>query len=212
MSFLTLPHIGLLLLAYLLGAIPTSLWTGKLIHGLDIRQHGSQNAGATNTIRVLGLSTGIPVLLFDIFKGWVATQLAFLFSLQEDLIAIKLLLGLLAVTGHLFPIFARFKGGKGIATLFGMFLGIHALSALIALGIFILIFGLTRIVSLGSIIAVISYPLISSLLFGLTNQVFLAVTLFFVILVLYTHRENIKRLLKGKEKQLSLGKNTNSQE
>lgn len=206
MEFLNYQNIGLIISAYLVGAIPTALWSGKLFHKKDIRKHGSKNAGATNTIRVLGLKTGIPVLLFDILKGYAATQLAFLMTVDTNTIQLQLLLGLFAVGGHLFPVFANFKGGKGIATLLGMFLSIHYLSALMALAIFIIIFAISRIVSLGSILAVLAYPAISWYLFNLKNPFFLGVTLFFVFIVVYTHRENIIRLLKGEEKKLSLSK------
>ncbi len=211
MEFLSIQNILILLAAYIMGSIPTSLWAGKLFHKKDIRKYGSKNAGATNTVRVLGLKTGIPVLLFDIFKGWSATKLALLFgsisSGSEALTQIKLLLGLLAVMGHLFPVFAGFKGGKGIATLLGMFLGIHYLSALSALAIFALVFGISRIVSLASIIGVIAYPVLCWFLFEQRETLFIAVTLFFVLIVLYTHRQNIKRLLKGREKKLSFSGN-----
>ncbi len=206
MDFLSYHNIVLILLAYLLGAIPTALWSGKIFHKKDIRKHGSKNAGATNTIRVLGLKTGIPVLIFDILKGYAATQLALLMTIDGNPIQLQLLLGLLAVGGHLFPVFANFNGGKGIATLLGMFLGIHYLSALIALAIFVLIFATSRIVSLGSIIAVLAYPAICWFLFDIKNTFFIGVTLFLVFIVIYTHRGNIIRLLKGQEKQLSFSK------
>lgn len=200
--------IGLLLIAYLVGAIPTALWVGKSLYSLDLREHGSRNAGATNTIRVLGLKAGIPVLLFDILKGFATTQLAYLTggSLGSDaLIQVKLLMGLIGVMGHLFPVFASFRGGKGIATLLGVFLGIHPLSALVSLGIFAAAFAATRIVSLGSLLAVTAYPFITWFGFGVENLIFTGFAVFFVVVVWYTHRENLKRLIKGEEKKIRLG-------
>lgn len=210
MDLTSYSNLFLFFLAYLLGSIPTSLWAGKFFHRIDIRHYGSKNAGATNTLRVLGVRTGVPVLLFDIFKGWLATRLAFMMPLTENadtvIIQLKLLFGLFAVLGHLFPIFARFKGGKGIATLFGMFLGIHPLSALIALGIFALVFITTKIVSVSSILAVISYPIISIFGFGIRDHLFIVICLLFVGIVLLTHISNIRRLAKGKEPQLKITK------
>lgn len=210
MDVMSLNNLLLLVLAYLLGSIPTSLWVGKIFHQIDIREHGSKNAGATNTVRVLGAKTGIPVLLFDIFKGWLATRLVFLLPLTGNsapiIIQFQLLFGLIAVLGHLFPVFARFNGGKGIATLFGMFLGIHAISALIALGVFLVIFIITRIVSASSITAVISYPLISIWGFGITEPLFIGICLLFVAIVLLTHQSNLQRLANGTEPKLKLSR------
>ncbi len=204
------PNFTLFILAYLLGSIPTAVWTGKLVHKVDIRKHGSFNAGATNMIRVLGAKTGIPVLIFDIIKGWFATYLVYFFTdiigNEEQIIELKLFLGLLAVFGHLYPVFANFKGGKGIATIFGMFLGLHASSALITLGIFVLVFLLFKIVSLSSMVAVLAYPIISYFGFDMQNHYFIAATLFFAVLVIFTHRKNIDRLRKGQEKKLSFSK------
>lgn len=208
MFLLTPLTIGLLLVAYLVGAIPTALWVGKSLYRIDLREYGSRNAGATNTIRVLGLKAGIPVLLFDILKGFATTQLAYLTAGSpgsDALIQVKLLMGLIAITGHLFPVFASFKGGKGIATLLGVFLGIHPLSAVVSLGIFAVAFAGTRIVSVGSLLAVTAYPFITWFGFGLENPVFTGFAVFFVLVVWYTHRENLKRLAKGEEKRIRLG-------
>lgn len=207
MFLLTPLNFAIILLAYLIGSIPTALWVGKQFYRIDLREQGSRNAGATNTIRVLGLKVGIPVLLFDVLKGFSATQLSLLMPQDlnpEALLQVKLLLGLIAVTGHLFPVFASFRGGKGIATLLGVFLGIHPPSALVSLGVFALIFGFSRIVSVGSLVAVTAYPFISWFGFSIHNPVYVGFTLFFVAVVWYTHRSNLKRLLKGEEKKIKL--------
>lgn len=203
-------NIGLLAGAYLMGSVPTSVWAGKWIAGIDIREHGSKNAGATNTIRVLGVKIGLPVLLFDIFKGWLATTLVYLFdpgySNPEVLIQGKLILGGIALAGHLFPVFANFKGGKGIATLLGMFFGVHPFTALVSLGIFVIVFVFSRIVSLSSLSAVLAFPVIARYLFDVQHVFFLYFSIFIVIVEIITHRENVKRLIKGEERKLTFKK------
>lgn len=207
MDLVTPEKIAILLLAYFIGAIPTSLWVGQLFHNVDIRERGSRNAGATNTIRVLGFKVGLPVLIFDMFKGYLATTLtAFLRPDlgNEIIIQMKLLFGLLAVTGHLFPVFANFRGGKGIATLMGIFIGLYPIPAFVTLGVFILVFISSRIVSVSSLVAITLYPAINWVVFDIQNKTFTAFTLLFVAIAWYTHRENLKRLFKGKEKKISL--------
>ncbi len=207
MNLVTPEKIAILLLAYIIGSIPTSLWVGKLFYNVDLRERGSRNAGATNTIRVLGIRVGLPVLVFDMFKGYLATTLTGFLRPDlgdEVIIQMKLLFGLIAVTGHLFPVFAGFRGGKGIATLMGIFIGLYPLPALVTLGIFLLVFIGTRIVSVSSLIAITLYPAVTWLLFGIHNKTFTAFTMLFVLIVWYTHRENLKRLVKGKEKKISL--------
>jgi glycerol-3-phosphate acyltransferase PlsY len=208
MNLVTPEILAAVLLAYLIGSIPTSLWVGRFLYNIDLREHGSYNAGATNTVRVLGVKVGLPVLIFDIFKGYVATQLSTYFSGYVEgeyfIVQLKLLLGLIAVTGHLFPIFAGFKGGKGIATLLGIFIGLYPLPAFVSLGIFLLIFTVTRIVSLSSLAAITAYPIITYFFFQIHNLFFTTFAVIFVGIAWYTHRQNIKRLLKGKEKKISL--------
>jgi len=193
--------------AYLLGSIPTAVWVGKGFHGIDVREHGSGNAGATNVMRVLGVKTGIPVLLLDMLKGWLAVYLVHFqdLLLQEDesFYLYSIVLGLFAVLGHIFPGFAGFRGGKGVATITGVCFSIHPLATLSALGIFILVLLLWKYVSLGSIIAGISYPLWSILVYK-TESV--SVKFFAIsagILLLITHRKNIQRLLNGNENKAS---------
>lgn len=193
-------------MAYLLGSIPTSVWLGRALKGLDLREHGSGNAGATNAFRVLGKPIGSVVLILDMLKGFLAVNLVLLQDhIAPDTEAWMLLrigLGLLAVLGHIFPVFAGFRGGKGVATITGVGLAIYLPAALAAMGIYLLVFVLTRISALGSLTAVISYPIWTFLVFraeSLTIRVFSLVVL---ALVLLTHRSNIRRLLTGQEKSL----------
>src|ERR1700761_12778 len=157
---ITIGSISMLILAYLCGSIPTAVWIGQAFYGVDVREYGSGNAGATNTFRVLGKKAGIPVMLLDILKGWTATNLAYFIGVSTtgsyNSVAYTnyaLALGIAAVMGHLFPVFAGFRGGKGIATLLGMVLAIHLQAALLCIFVFIVTLFITRYVSLGSILA-----------------------------------------------------------
>jgi len=192
-------------LAYLAGSIPSAVWAGKLFHGIDVREHGSGNAGATNTVRVLGWKTGIPVLLFDLFKGWLAAMLPrFLDAAPESsetLMVLQIACGLAAIIGHVFPLFAGFRGGKGVATTFGVLLALHPLLTLTCAGIFLIVLLASGYVSLGSMIAVAMFPILLVTLFR-SPSVWL--TVFSVIVaaaVIITHTKNIKRLLRGEEKR-----------
>ncbi len=206
-----LPIIIALLLAYLLGSIPTSVWVGKWFFGLDIRDEGSGNAGATNTIRVLGLKAGIPVLLFDVFKAWLAVSLGNWltydgFSENQEVIY-RILLGALAVIGHVYPIFAGFRGGKGVASLVGMVLALYPEAFAIILICFIVVMFLSRIVSLSSIISSIAFPIVVIFVLGEKSWPLIILSLAVALFVPYTHRKNIERLLKGTEKKFDFGKN-----
>ena len=143
--------------AYLIGSIPSSVWIGSWFYNIDIREHGSGNAGTTNTFRVLGTAPGIAVFIIDILKGWIAVNLIHYLNALEphtaQFINIQLLLGGLAVFGHIFPIYVGFKGGKGVATLLGIVLAIHPFSALICLGIFTVVLIISKYVSLSSMTA-----------------------------------------------------------
>lgn len=194
-----------IVLAYLAGSIPNAVWAGKLFHGIDVREHGSGNAGATNTVRVLGWKTGIPVLLFDLFKGWLAAMLPrFLDAAPESsetLMVLQIACGLAAILGHVFPVFAGFRGGKGVATTFGVLLALHPLLTLTCAGIFLVVLLASGYVSLGSMIAVAMFPILLVTLFR-SPSVWL--TVFSVIVaaaVIITHTKNIKRLLRGEEKR-----------
>lgn len=199
------------ILAYLLGSIPTSVWIGKWFFKLDIRTHGSGNAGATNTIRVLGLKAGIPVLLFDVFKAWFAVHLSTwftnpLFSENQEVIY-WIVLGGLAVLGHVFPLFAGFKGGKGVATLVGVVMALYPASFFVILVFFILVMVATRIVSVSSICSSIIFPFVAIFVFNETRLPLVILAVAIALFVPYTHRENIKRLLNGTEKKFDFGKN-----
>lgn len=200
-------RIGLIiLLAYLLGSIPTSVWLGRVLKGVDLREHGSGNAGATNAFRVLGKGIGTIVLLLDMLKGFLAVNLALLQnelnSGSEALMILRIGLGITAVLGHIFPLFAAFRGGKGVATVTGVALALHPFGALAAMGVYLLVFLLTRISALGSLTAVLSYPIWIILVFSTDYLSIRIFSLFVVLLVLITHRSNIQRLIRGQEKSL----------
>lgn len=202
--------IAAIVLGYLLGSIPTAVWWGKAISGIDVREHGSGNAGATNTIRVLGVKAGVPVLLVDVFKGWLAVFLAAYFIspeytvFQTDLFRIGVAIA--AVLGHVFPLFAGFRGGKGIATLLGVGFALFPWAALVTLGLFILLLIITRYVSVSSITGAILFPFTVYFLFNPESAPLMALAIFVGILVPLTHRKNIVRLLNKEESRFSLKK------
>ena len=145
--------ISALILAYLYGSIPTAVWIGQAFYGIDVREYGSGNAGATNTFRVLGKKAGIAVMVLDILKGYTATNLAYLIGLSVtgpqdsvQFVNYQLALGVTAVMGHLFPVFAGFRGGKGIATLFGMILAVHTGAALLCVLTFVVVFLISKLI------------------------------------------------------------------
>ena len=200
------------LAAYLIGAIPTALWVGKAYYGIDIREHGSGNSGATNTFRVLGKKPGSVVMAVDILKGWTATSLVgFLIyynAIPEDyIVPCQLLYGFLAVLGHVYPVYAGFRGGKGVATLLGMVLAIQTEVALICLLIFIIVLLITKYVSLGSMLAAISFPILLLLPWFRPEHSYnllLGFGVLVAILVVFTHRKNIGRLLAGNESKANI--------
>jgi glycerol-3-phosphate acyltransferase PlsY len=198
-----------LIVAYLLGSIPSAVWIGKALFGVDVREFGSGNAGATNTFRVLGKKAGIPVLFIDICKGWLAVLLANLVTEipanTQPFVNMQIVLGITAVLGHIFPIFSSFRGGKGIATLLGVVLAIHPYACSLSAGVFLLVFLATNYVSLGSLSAGISFPLFIILLFG--GRVVPGMVIFSIlvaVLVLITHQKNIERLLRNEESKTRL--------
>lgn len=200
------------LVAYLLGSIPTAVWVGRAWYNIDIREHGSKNAGATNTFRVLGKKPGIIVLVIDVLKGAMATFLPVIFAVgnseldQEHLIQIQILAAIFAVTGHVFPIFAQFKGGKGVATSLGVIIGLQPLAALICVLLFLLVFILSKFVSLGAISAAIAFPLIIRFALGEDSSWLIGFSILLSGLVIFAHRKNIGRLLKGEENKMNLFK------
>ncbi len=205
---ITIPTIISLLLAYLLGSIPSAVWIGKMFYGIDVREYGSGNAGATNTFRVLGKKAGIPVLLIDALKGFAAVNLVHFFAeepiSEAAFVNYKLALGIAAVIGHIFPVFAGFRGGKGIATLLGLMLAVHYQGALIALSVFVLVFAITKFVSLGSMTAALSFPFIIVLIFQTTVPSLIVFSMFVAILVLITHQKNIERLVRREENKANI--------
>ena len=208
MEFPWVYSIASVVIAYLIGSIPTSVWWGKAFHGVDVREHGSHNAGATNTFRVLGPKAGVPVLLIDILKGFVPVRVLPNFT---DLVTdsdpwmwFRVALVGAAVIGHLYPVFAGFKGGKGVATSLGGVLAVHPGAAGICILVFTLVFLLTKYVSLGSLCAALTFPLAVTLFFHETSPVKIGFAIVLSALVFFTHRENIRRLLRGEENRMSL--------
>jgi acyl phosphate:glycerol-3-phosphate acyltransferase len=194
-----------LILAYLAGSIPSAVWAGRLFHGIDVREHGSGNAGATNTVRVLGWKTGIPVLIFDVFKGWLAASLPrFLDAApdaSEQMMVLQIVCGMAAIIGHVFPLFARFRGGKGVATTFGVLLALQPWLTLACAGIFLIVLFISGYVSLGSIISVIMFPVLLLTVFHTPSMLFKIFAILVAIAVVATHSKNISRLIRGEEKR-----------
>jgi len=202
-----------LILAYLIGSIPTAVWIGRSFYGIDVREYGSGNAGATNTFRVLGKKAGIPVMLIDILKGFAATNLAFFIGLSVtgphhsvQFVNYQLALGITAVMGHLFPVFAGFRGGKGIATLTGMILAVHLQASLLCILVFLLVLLITRYVSLSSIAAGFAFPLSTIFVFHVSVRSIIVYGMCICVLILVTHQKNIERLMKGKESKVNFFK------
>ncbi len=197
----------LILAAYLLGSIPTSVWIGMAFYNIDVREFGSGNAGATNTFRVLGKKAGIPVLIIDILKGSAAVALAYLsgFAFQSDeFINLQLGLGVAALMGHIFPVFAGFRGGKGVATILGIVICIVPVPCALSLLVFLVILFSTRFVSLSSMIAGITFPLFLNLVMGNTNPILTVFSIVVSTLLIITHRKNILRLIKKQESKVQL--------
>jgi acyl phosphate:glycerol-3-phosphate acyltransferase len=195
--------IAFFLAAYIIGSVPNAVWIGRVLYGIDVREHGSRNAGATNTIRVLGWKAGLPVFLLDALKGSIAVSLARIYGYYipgtNDFVTFQVLLGAFAVIGHIFPVFAKFKGGKGVASLFGMILAIVPIPTLIALGIFMITLFITRYVSLSSIVSGFAFPLLIMFVFKTTMQSLIIFSLIVTVLLLLTHQKNIERLLRKEE-------------
>jgi glycerol-3-phosphate acyltransferase PlsY len=189
------PILGLLL-AYLLGSIPTSYLAGKLIARIDLREHGSRNLGATNVFRVLGWKYAIPVLLLDAGKGTVAAVIIGPWAGPQPWM--PLLIGTAAITGHIFTVFLKFRGGKGVATAAGVLLGVAPVAIGICVGLWIIVVLLSGYVSLGSLIAAVAFPVTTWLVDREDHYALLAGLVLSALLV-YTHRTNIRRLLDGTE-------------
>lgn len=205
--------VSALLLAYLFGSIPTAVWIGQAFYGIDVREYGSGNAGATNTFRVLGKKAGIAVMVLDIFKGYTATNLAYLIGLSVtgpqnsiQFVNYQLALGIGAVMGHLFPVLAGFRGGKGIATLFGMILAVQSQAAMLCVLTFIIVLMISKYVSLSSILAGFTFPLSIIFIFQSPIRSVVLYGMSICVLILVTHQKNIERLIKGKESKVNLFK------
>lgn len=205
-------EIVLAILAYCIGSVPTSVWVSRHFFDIDIRDYGSGNAGATNTFRVLGSRWGTFVMICDVLKGFIAVKLAFLLPvhfMENDIrfLNIQLLFGVAAVVGHVFPIWANFRGGKGVATLFGVVIAISPWTALACSGVFLLVLYLTRFVSLSSILAGLAFPVFILVIFNVENHIYRVFAVAVALLIILTHQKNIGRILRGNENKVPIFKN-----
>ncbi|HQB94092.1 MAG TPA: glycerol-3-phosphate 1-O-acyltransferase PlsY [Candidatus Omnitrophota bacterium] len=191
-------------IAYLLGSIPFGLLAGRLAKGIDIREHGSRNIGATNVFRTIGKKWGIVVLLLDAAKGAASCLFPLWTGIPELSVSIRLILGVAAILGHTFPVWLGFKGGKGVATSLGVFLAVCWQPTLSAFGIWILVFTVTRVISIASLAATLAFPLMVALFYWADPELLLLlpISLLLAGFIFYTHRSNIERLLQGTEKKL----------
>jgi glycerol-3-phosphate acyltransferase PlsY len=196
------------LMAYLIGSIPSAIWVGRKFYAIDVREHGSGNAGATNVFRVLGKGPGTVVLLMDIIKGFLSVMLAYqmgyYFAEQGTQSSqmtgfFPVAFGVLSVVGHMLPIFAKFKGGKGVATLFGVIIALDPRVAGLALLVFVVVNIVTGYVSVGSLMAGLSIPVLFLQVFGYRDVSLIVFSVSVGILIVYTHRKNIRRLMAGEE-------------
>lgn len=201
-------EVVLIIAAYLIGSIPTSVWISKYFFGIDIRDYGSGNAGATNTYRTLGSKWGTIVMVGDVLKGIAATSLYILLPYymgnEWERTNFMIGLGLAAVVGHIFPIWADFRGGKGVATLFGMIIAIQPLVAACCVGVFLLVLYLTRFVSLSSILASIAFAVFILYIFNEREPLYRIFAISVALLVVLTHQKNIGRLLRGEESKVPI--------
>jgi acyl phosphate:glycerol-3-phosphate acyltransferase len=197
-----------LLTAYVIGSIPWSVWIGKAFYGVDVREHGSRNAGATNTFRVLGRKAGTAVLLLDIAKGIGAAMLALTVKDAihdpEQYKLVQLGLALAATLGHVYPVLAKFKGGKGVATLTGALFYIFPEAALVAFGVFIAVFLVTNYISLSSMTASVAIACAALIMYRYDYWPLVLLIVLIPLLVIFTHRSNVQRLLHGNENKMHL--------
>ena len=201
-------EIFLIVLSYLIGSIPTSVWVSRYFFEIDIRDYGSGNAGATNTYRILGKRWGTFVMIVDMLKGIIGTSLYIFipFYLSNELQRTNFMigLGLASVLGHIFPIWADFKGGKGVATLFGMAVAIQPLVALCCVGVFLLVLYLTRYVSLSSILAGVSFMVFILFIFNEHETLYRIFAVLVALMIVLTHQKNITRILNGTENRVPI--------
>jgi glycerol-3-phosphate acyltransferase PlsY len=197
-------------MAYLLGSIPTAVWVGKWFYGKDIRNEGSGNAGATNTIRILGMKAGIPVIIVDVMKGYLAVYLMPFFMPDgcaiENQVYAQIIAGFIAVVGHALPVFAGFRGGKGVGTLLGVGIALYPVAVWFPVGIFVIILLLSGYVSLASILGAFSFPFVVIFYMHQENPGLIALSIVASLFVLWTHRKNMKRLIKGEENRFRIWK------
>ncbi|NLA23743.1 MAG: glycerol-3-phosphate 1-O-acyltransferase PlsY [Bacteroidales bacterium] len=199
----------LIISAYLLGSFSSAVWFGKWFKGIDLREHGSGNAGATNAFRVLGAKIAIPVFIMDVLKAFLAVSLVYFVKThytEIEIDIIKIALGTSAVLGHIFPLYTQFKGGKGVASMLGVLLAINPLIACCSLGVFIIVFLISHIVSIGSILAAISFPVFTIFIFSSSTIAMQIFSIIASLLVIFLHKSNIKRLIAGKEKKIKFRK------
>jgi glycerol-3-phosphate acyltransferase PlsY len=197
-----------ILFAYLIGSIPTALIVSRYFFGIDIREYGSGNMGATNTFRVLGSKFGTIVMAGDILKGILAVALynfiPYYLTNEIDRTNLMIGLGLAAVVGHIYPIWAQFRGGKGVATLFGMLLAMQPVVAVSCVGVFLLVLFLTRYVSLSSILAGVALPICVLWVYNEQEIFYRVFAVGVAALVVLTHQKNISRLFKGSENRMPI--------
>lgn len=198
----------LIIMAYLIGSIPTSIWISRYIFKFDIRDYGSGNAGATNTFRILGPKWGSFVMLVDVTKGIIATSLyifsSFYLSNEIARVNFMIVLGLASVVGHIFPLYANFKGGKGVATLLGMAIALQPTVAFICILIFAITLLITRFVSLSSMLASITFMVLILFIYKEQEVMYRMFAIVVALMVLVTHQKNIGRLWRGTEHKISL--------
>jgi acyl phosphate:glycerol-3-phosphate acyltransferase len=201
-------EVVLIIAAYLIGSIPTSVWISRYFFGIDIRDYGSGNAGATNTFRTLGSKWGTIVMIADVLKGIAATSLYILlpYYMENEWERTNFMigLGLSAVVGHIFPVWASFRGGKGVATLFGMVIAIQPVVAACCVGVFLLVLYLTRFVSLSSILASIAFAVFILYIFNEQETLYRIFAIAVALLVVLTHQKNIGRILRGEESKVPI--------
>lgn len=201
-------EVVLIVAAYLIGSIPTAVWISKYFFGIDIRDYGSGNAGATNVFRTLGSKWGTIVMIADVVKGILATSLYILlpYYMENEWQRTNFMigLGLSAVVGHIFPIWADFRGGKGVATLFGMVIAIQPIVAACSVGVFLLVLYLTRFVSLSSILASIAFAVFILYIFNEEEPLYRIFAVAVALLVVLTHQKNIGRLIRGEESKVPI--------
>jgi len=202
---LTLSNILGLVLAYLIGSIPSAVWVGRKFYGIDVREYGSGNAGATNTFRVLGKKPGIAVLIMDVLKGFLAVKLAYIVgdysSDSPEFIDFELALAVCGLMGHIFPVYVGFRGGKGIATMLGILIGVHPQAALVCAIVFAITLALSGYISLSSMLAGICFPIVIMVFYS-TNSSINIFSLAVAVIILITHQRNIERILSGAESRI----------